>query len=393
MAILKIYDPILPEQAKSMFSGENGVSFRDIDDFISQLPQDDDVIDMRINCIGGDVNEGWAINDKLRATGKRIIATIEGQCSSMASVLLLAASERRGYEHAQLLIHDPFLPYVSTDNDAAKLRTMADELDIHKSRILDYYVLRTGADRDVLDSLMRENKYVDMTVAKSLGFIQEILPPVSAAASLGANITYQPNKSNMKDKNVLKSAFNILAEALGVTQGAVNMDLKTVDGGTLTIEKESGEPMVGDKASPDGMHKLPDGRTVIVEKGVITQIEESQAPQDVEGDLPDDEEIRIKELEADVKQRDDEIASLKAQIADLEERLKASKEENAEEKEVLNIVAMAGGMDWLRTVASSSYVPSPRAAAPVGRRGQVKQPSAGELSLKAKLENARSKNF
>jgi ATP-dependent Clp protease protease subunit len=106
--ILKIYNAIMPEEDRvfMQYMGLDGVSFNSIDDFIANIPEEDGTIDMRINSPGGVVSEGWAIIDKLRATGKKIIATIEGEASSMAAILLLAASERKGHKHARLLIHD-----------------------------------------------------------------------------------------------------------------------------------------------------------------------------------------------------------------------------------------------------------------------------------------------
>lgn len=58
-------------KALLQFFGDNAVSFIDVDDFVSQIPEDDDSIEVRIHCPGGDVAEGWAIVDKLRATGKK----------------------------------------------------------------------------------------------------------------------------------------------------------------------------------------------------------------------------------------------------------------------------------------------------------------------------------
>ena len=97
--ILKVYSAIMPEEDRMFmqFMGLDGVSFHSIDEFIASIPEDDDTIDMRINSPGGVVPEGWAIIDKLRATGKKITATIEGDAASMAAVVLLAASERKAY--------------------------------------------------------------------------------------------------------------------------------------------------------------------------------------------------------------------------------------------------------------------------------------------------------
>ena len=98
MATLKIYSDIEREQEKAVarFWGDvEGVSFSDIDAFCQSIPEDDNEIDIRLHCDGGSVTEGWAIYDRLRATGKEITATVEGNCASMATIILMAAPKER----------------------------------------------------------------------------------------------------------------------------------------------------------------------------------------------------------------------------------------------------------------------------------------------------------
>ncbi len=89
MATLKLYNPILSEATKECywFCDEAGTSFKDVDEFINGIPAGDDNIELLLHCDGGEVREGWAIVDKLRSTGKKITATIEGNCASMATVV------------------------------------------------------------------------------------------------------------------------------------------------------------------------------------------------------------------------------------------------------------------------------------------------------------------
>ena len=69
--VLKIYSQIANESEKALlqFFGDNAVSFVDVDDFVSKIPEDDDSIEVRIHCPGGDVAEGCAIVDKMRSNG------------------------------------------------------------------------------------------------------------------------------------------------------------------------------------------------------------------------------------------------------------------------------------------------------------------------------------
>lgn len=397
MAYLKIYSPIVNEENKAMtlfFSGVEGVSFQDIDEFISSIPDNDNLIDMRLHCAGGDVIEGWAMVDKLRATGKEICATIEGQCASMATVLLCAAPKeaRRAYPHAQILIHDPYIPeYTLADAYRAEdLEKIAADLRANTEKILDFYVERTGANREELAALMKDDKWIDTAEAQRLGFISEIIPPASAYAGKGAAAwpNNNQNKTSMKNEKTMQAAMKRLAALMGfnVTPAQiVAYELDTESGETITIDKPEGEaPAVGDNASPDGEHKMPDGTTIIIEDGIITEIRAAEE-QGGEGPEPvaegeDEKDVRIAELEA-------ENAELKERIAELEQELEGAKSvaKTSDEKRILNLVKVAGGIDWLKKV-QSEYKPAGRGFPQSG-----KTETEGESKVARRLAELRAK--
>ena len=397
MAYLKIYSPIVNEENKAMtlfFSGVEGVSFQDIDEFISSIPENDNLIDMRLHCAGGDVIEGWAMVDKLRATGKEICATIEGQCASMATVLLCAAPKesRRAYPHAQILIHDPYIPeYTLADAYRAEdLEKIAADLRANTEKILDFYVERTGANREELAALMKDDKWIDTAEAQRLGFISEIIPPASAYAGKGAAAwpNNNQNKTSMKNEKTMQAAMKRLAALMGfnVTPAQiVAYELDTESGETITIDKPEGEaPAVGDNASPDGEHKMPDGTTIIIKDGIITEIRAAEE-QGGEGPEPvaegeDEKDVRIAELEA-------ENAELKERIAELEQELEGAKSvaKTSDEKRILNLVKVAGGIDWLKKV-QSEYKPAGRGFPQSG-----KTETEGESKVARRLAELRAK--
>ncbi len=397
MAYLKIYSPIVNEENKAMtlfFSGVEGVSFQDIDEFISSIPENDNLIDMRLHCAGGDVIEGWAMVDKLRATGKEIHATIEGQCASMATVLLCAAPKenRRAYPHAQILIHDPYIPeYTLADAYRAEdLEKIAADLRANTEKILDFYVERTGANREELAALMKDDKWIDTVEAQRLGFISEIILPASAYAGKGAAAwpNNNQNKTSMKNEKTMQAAMKRLAALMGfnVTPAQiVAYELDTESGETITIDKPEGEaPAVGDNASPDGEHKMPDGTTIIIEDGIITEIRAAEG-QGGEGPEPvaegeDEKDVRIAELEA-------ENAELKERIAELEQELEGAKSvaKTSDEKRILNLVKVAGGIDWLKKV-QSEYKPAGRGFPQSG-----KTETEGESKVARRLAELRAK--
>lgn len=365
--ILKIYSQIVPEEGRQMlqFFGLDGVSFTTIDEFIANIPEEDNVIDMRINSPGGVVSEGWAIIDKLRMTGKEITATIEGQASSMAAAVLLAASKRKGYKHATLLIHgarycDLYIPTATEEELERRIEAIRED----NARLLDFMVERTGADRDTLEALMKEDKPISMEKAMELGFVHEILEPLSATADTNTRTHMASNK--------IATALNALAEALGLKvnleadEAPVGYVLTSQDGTEINIEKAEGEdPAVGDKASPDGEHLMPDGKTIIIEDGVITEIREAEAPEenpeeetpaeDVAEDVNAEHEAALAAKDAELAEKAQEIETLQARINALE-----AAQMTDDQKVILAKVDKAGGRAWLDKTLQSGYVPAKR---------------------------------
>ena len=284
MAILKLYNDIQTETEKNICKwwGEaEGVCFKDVDEFVESMKDDDNSIELHIFCDGGSVMEGWAIYDKLRATGKEITSIVEGKCASMATVILLAAPKerRKAYKSAQVCVHNPWVPGYSLGDQmtADDLQKAADNLKAQQEKILDLYVERCGCDRDEMQALMDEDKYIDVDRAKELGIIGEIIAPASAKkAGVMSNNKKDSKMAEVKDEKVevKASIWKKMLAKLGIekvedleSDEVKGMDLSTADGGTLTVEREEGDPQVGDKASPDGEHEMPDGSTIVAIKG------------------------------------------------------------------------------------------------------------------------------
>ena len=356
MAKLKIYSDIVDEECKAFmaFGGLSGMSFLDIDKFIASIPENDEQINLTINCRGGMTDQALAMYDALRATGKTISAEVIGECSSSATLLLLAARAdlRKAHPNASILIHNPYISgYV--EGDAKRIGNIAESLEDVRNQFLDIYVERTGADREVLSAMMDEDKPMNVQKAIELGFIHEEILPISA----------QNKNPNISDKkmSIKEKIFNALARVFG-------MSLETADGKTLELEKESGEPVVGDKVtSEDGEYLMPDGTTIVVEESVITEIRPAEEVVEVETEVERGEEVEETELKEDEieSEKDAEIDRLKAEIAEKDaeiDRLRQELEDakaNAKsdtDKNILNMVAVAGGIEWLKNVKSTGKV-------------------------------------
>lgn len=346
MAKLKIYSDIVDEECKAFlaWNGIDAVSFNDIDKFIGSIADDDASIDLTINCRGGMVDQALAMYDALRASGKTISAEVIGECSSSATLLLLAARKdlRKAHPNASILIHNPYISGF-VEGDAKRIGDIADSLEDVQNKFLDIYVERTGTDREVLKALMDEDKPMNVAKAIELGFISKEILPISAL-----NKTLKiVDKMSLKEK-----LFVALAKVFGMT-------LQTADGKELELVKESGEPVVGDEVtSEDGEYLMPDGSTIVVESGAIVEIRPAEEVN--EDERGEESEERLNEDEQ-LSEKDAEIDRLKAQIAEKDaeiDRLRRELEEaqakakSEDETAMLDMVQTAGGMEWLKRVQS-----------------------------------------
>lgn len=395
MAVLKIYNDIQTENEKSfcrLWGEAEGVCFKDVDEFCESVPDDDKAIDVRLHCDGGSVIEGWGIYDRLRATGKDITCTVEGNAASMATVIMMAAprERRRAYKSALICVHNPWVHgYALGDTlTSSELEKAATDLKEMQEKMLNLYVERCECDREEMQALMNEDKYIGVERAKELGLIGEIIAPASAKKQ-GLVFNNKNSKKMAKEKDVkVEVKASLLDRALArlglknIDELAKGMDLSTSDGQTLTVEREEGEPQVGDKASPDGTFVMPDGKTIIVKDGVISDIQTTSSGSEEEEEGSELEK-RVAELENEVKELQEKLETSENARKQAEAMAKTK-----EDLRILNAVKIAGGEKALAKI-SSDYKPEPRK--PEGANASRKAEGQEEESPMRKEIEARRK--
>ncbi len=303
MGLIRIYGDIMETQQLRTQS----VSARDVFNQLQNI-QDNEVI-VHINSRGGDVSEGFAIYDILKNSGKDITTVVDGKCYSIATVILLAGDKRKMMPNAELMIHNP---WVQPQNamDAEDLQKMANNMMALNNRIANFYSSHTGQMAQSFMELMKAETFINAETALNMGLITEIAEPVKAFAMFkDDNINLKNN--NMNDKNLFEKAVNALKTAFNIEEAPApkNMELTDKDGNKLIIEKEEGDVMVGDKATPDGNYTMEDGTVIVVMEGEVKEI---NAP--------------TEEPSEEMKKLTDENAALNAKVEELTKAL-AEKEE------------------------------------------------------------------
>jgi ATP-dependent Clp protease protease subunit len=383
---IKIHGEIIDAESKkikTMFYGigEGDVSFKDIDEALASRAEDDKRIDMSINSPGGSCLEGFAIYDAVRAQeGCIVTAEVIGECSSMASIILMAASVRRAHPNSRICIHKPryadFYTETMTEEEAKKIYN---DLHDETERLKKIYLDRTKMTEEQLESLMSEDRYITAEQALEYGVITEIIQPMTA------------KKETKQHSYTMKlQALKEFAKKIGFKMEPIAMTLNTEDGSTIEIEREEGEPSVGDAVlsdTPDGEYKMADGTTIVIADGVITEIRPAEEQVEEEEATKEQVEEALAKAGERIDALTAENESLKSQVADLTLQLSASKanEKTAEEKEALQLVANAGGIKWLKSL-KSNHKPAEREV-----KTAKKEISSISERLAAKKEELKNK--
>ncbi len=136
---------------------------------------DKEEIDVVINSNGGDVFQGIAIGNLLKANKAKINVIINGIAASAASIIAMAGDTIQIYSNAQLMIHR-----ASTweEGNVDDFRRIADQLEsIDKSVKASYKKRFNGTDEE-LQKLLVDETFMDAETALNYGLVDEIVDEV-----------------------------------------------------------------------------------------------------------------------------------------------------------------------------------------------------------------------
>jgi ATP-dependent Clp protease protease subunit len=138
-----------------------------------------DEVNVRINSLGGDVFEAFAIYNALVRHPARIVADVDGIAASAASVILQAADVRRVAANGQVMIHDAWTVATGT---ADELRAIAQTLEQTNDLIVDTYAARSHRPREEVREAMRAETWYTPEAALAAGLVDEVSPALKSAA-------------------------------------------------------------------------------------------------------------------------------------------------------------------------------------------------------------------
>jgi ATP-dependent protease ClpP protease subunit len=133
-------------------------------------------IRLRINSPGGDVFDGYAIYNALKAHPATIDVVVEGLAASIASIIAMAGDTVSMAEPSLLMVHRAWTLALGNAGD---LRGTAELLDKVDQQLAGVYAARAG---DALDAakayeLMTAETWLTPAEARALGLVDAILAP------------------------------------------------------------------------------------------------------------------------------------------------------------------------------------------------------------------------
>lgn len=130
-----------------------------------------DPITIVINSAGGSVDDGWAIYDAIRSAKSKTIIKVLGQCSSMALVILQAATERVGYPWSRYMGHDGS---VGIHANARDVEAYVEFAKIDRYRVYEVFAQRTGKPKSYWNRRFAKDYYMSAEQALAEGLIDRI---------------------------------------------------------------------------------------------------------------------------------------------------------------------------------------------------------------------------
>lgn len=129
-------------------------------------------VTVNINSPGGDMFEGIAIYNMLRAHKGEVTVKILGMAASAASIIAMAGDNIQIGRPSFFMIHNAWIVAIGNRND---LRDAADYLEPFDAAMADVYVARTGQDTKAVQSMMDRETWIGGSDAVAKGFADGLL--------------------------------------------------------------------------------------------------------------------------------------------------------------------------------------------------------------------------
>lgn len=158
---------------------DDGVSAMSFVEDLNALPPSIQKVVVRINSLGGDVFQAFAMYQALLRRKSQILVTIDGVAASAASVVAMAGDEINAGKTSMVMIHDPWTVTVGNERDHAQNIQVLKQV---KESILTAYT-RRDVDREILRAAMEAETWYSAEQAKTVGLVDSVTEETYAIAA------------------------------------------------------------------------------------------------------------------------------------------------------------------------------------------------------------------
>ena len=204
-------------------------------------------LNIHINSLGGEVFDGMAIANAIKAHTGKTRSYVEGICASISTVIALSADEVYMSENSLFMIHNA---WGGSMGDASEMRKQADLLDKISNEIAKVYIAKSTLSKEEVSDMMKEETWLDATEAKEMGFVDYITEPIKVVAKYDVS-----NFKNITEDKI-KSIINKNNQKMAKSENTLLEDIKA-----LFVKNETAESVKAE-AGYDDKEKAEDGDTL-----------------------------------------------------------------------------------------------------------------------------------
>lgn len=309
--------------------------------------EDGEGLELQINSPGGSVYGGIAIANMIRQLsrqGHKVTARVEGLAASIASVIACACDKIVMGESSMMMIHNCW-SVVQGDSNA--LRKEADTMDTINDAIISFYLSKFDLTKEVLKQMMNEETWFIGKEAQTFKFNCEVTPDARdfkiAAMVKGFDFGSFKNTPKALREMIMenKDTNETKADATPITEP--EEEVKVVVAEAETVETETVEETVESAVEEEATTQVEE-EPVVEEPEMVTKadcdkrvsgMQSAMAKQmnDLKKDFSareKDYEAKIEDFTKQLKVKDEELISVKAQITSLTADLESAKKVNEE---------------------------------------------------------------
>ena len=321
-------------------------------EFIDGLAENED-IEIEITSFGGSCTAGNAMVSMLRsasANGHRTIAHVVSIAASMASVVACSCDELIIDSNAFMMIH---LPYTCVEGNYEQIRKEADTLELFTKSLVSVYRSKFNLTDEEIIALLQAETWILGSDAETYGLkcaINKVEGEIKVAASCKYGYKNIPRGLKKMEEKTIEEIVKTGDEALETLKEEVVIKEEPVEQVEKKIE-EVEEPIEEPKKEEDEvLEKLAECEKKIEE---LTKENEELKCKLAEMETPEEEKVTKKECEKRVsgmqasmqkqinehlnqlKAKDEEIRTVRAELSSLNSKLEEATKELTEKSSAL----------------------------------------------------------